>query len=181
MIGLENKTLASENLTFRLLKDCDKAALFPILGESETTRSAGFGAMVETEELEKFYVELTQYNTAVAILKGGECIGYIHVNKYVPDPPCRDARNIGIGFLIGKSHQRRGYGYEALRVMCAYLAHRFDNIWADYFIENIASGALLRKVGFKHDSEYELEFDTLGGEKKRIISTLLTREEILKW
>lgn len=42
MIGMENRTIHSKNLTFRLLRQEDKPFLYPILQEPETTRPAGF-------------------------------------------------------------------------------------------------------------------------------------------
>ena len=68
MIGMENRTLHSQNLTFRLLRQEDKPFLYPILQEPETTCPAGFPPVGTEEAFERFWNDLTQYNTAVAIL-----------------------------------------------------------------------------------------------------------------
>ena len=129
MIGMENRTLHSQNLTFRLLRQEDKPFLYPILQEPETTRPAGFPPVGTEEAFERFWNDLTQYNTAVAILLEDRCIGYYHVHKYRTDnPELKDKQCVGIGFLIGRRYCRRGFGTETLLTMDAFLLERFDCI-----------------------------------------------------
>lgn len=176
MIGFQGKTLSSEHLTFTLLREAHKADLAKILTEAETTVPAGFQPVTTEEEFEAFWSQLTAYNTAVAILLQGQCIGYYHVNKYVnSDPRYAGQSCVGIGFLIGKNYLRRGYGTETLITMNDYLLTRFDNIFGDYFLENTASRNTLLKCGFTEDDRYEMPFEELGA-VKQVVSTVLRRE-----
>ena len=176
MIGMENRTLHSQNLTFRLLRQEDKPFLYPILQEPETTRPAGFPPVQTEEAFERFWNDLTQYNTAVAILLEDRCIGYYHVHKYRTDNPERkDKQCVGIGFLIGRRYCRRGFGTETLLTMDAFLLERFDCIFADYFSENTASQKTIEKCGFRFDENYEMFFEELG-EQKQVVSNVLTRQ-----
>lgn len=176
MIGMENRTLHSQNLTFRLLRQEDKPFLYPILQEPETTCPAGFPPVQTEEAFERFWNDLTQYNTAVAILLEDRCIGYYHVHKYRTDNSERkDKQCVGIGFLIGRRYCRRGFGTETLLTMDAFLLERFDCIFADYFSENTASQKTIEKCGFRFDENYEMFFEKLG-EQKQVVSNVLTRQ-----
>ena len=176
MIGMESRTLYSQNLTFRLLRQEDKPFLYPILQEPETTRPAGFPPVQTEEAFERFWNGLTQYNTAVAILLEDRCIGYYHVHKYRTDnPELKDKQCVGIGFLIGRRYCRRGFGTETLLTMDAFLLERFDCIFADYFAENTASRKTIEKCGFRFDENYEMFFEELG-EQKQVVSNVLTRQ-----
>ncbi len=174
MIGFENIVLKSQHLTFRLLQEQDKEALAPILREPETTKPSGFLPVCTEEELEEFWKGLTRYQTGIAILLEGRCIGYYHVNKYIPDEPeYQEQTNVGIGFLIGKDYIGRGYGTETLLTLNAWLLTKVDNIWADYFVENTASKKTILKCGFREMSPYDMTFEALGGERKHVISNVL--------
>ncbi len=176
MIGFQGKKLSSEHLTFTLLQDVHKQELAEILTETQTTVPAGFPPVTTEEEFEAFWNRLTEYNTAVAILLQGRCIGYYHVNKYLnSDPRYAGQSCVGIGFLIGKDYLRRGYGTETLTVMNQYLLTRFDNIFGDYFLENTASRNTLLKCGFIEDDRYEMPFEELGT-VKQVVSTVLRRK-----
>ncbi len=172
MIGLKGKKLYSERLSFRLLEDCDKESLYPILQEPETTKPAGYLPLKNENEFEKFWDNLTAEGTGVAILLNGGCIGYYHALKYVPSQYA-EQKNIGIGFLIGKDYVRKGYGTETLMTLDKYLLTIYDNIWGDYFTENTASKKILEKCGFKYFETYEMNFECLNNEKKTVISNIL--------
>ena len=174
MIGFTGKALSSERLTFRLLEECDKPALAEIMRESETTLPAGVAPVTDPAAFESFWEGLTKYSTGIAILLNGRCIGYFHVNPYRPDEPeYQDKKNVGIGFLIGKSFLHRGYGEETLRTLNSFLLERFDCIWGDYFEGNAASQRLLEKCGFVPVSTYDMPFEELGGKTMHIFSNVL--------
>ncbi len=176
MIGMEGRILKSKRLSFRLLEDCDKLSLFRIVQEKETTIPSGFLPITDTDAFEAFWKGLTQYNTGVAILYHGGCIGYFHVNRWAPDEvEYKDKKNVGIGFLIGRNYLRQGFGTETLTTLNQYLLTQFDCIWGDYFEGNEASRKLLHKCGFIPVGTYDMIFDSLGGEKRHIYSNVLTR------
>lgn len=175
MLNIKEKTLKSKNLTFRLLNNEDKKDLYEILQEPETTLPVGKLPIKDQESFKVYWYNLTKDNSAISILLNGNCIGYYHFYKYIIDNPIhKDMNNVGIGFLIGKDYLHRGYGTEALLILNAYLLTIFDNIFADYFIENIASKKTLEKCGFKYLETYKMEFDELK-ETKLIASNVLSK------
>ena len=82
MIGLEGKTLRSERLSYRLMRDSDSSALRRILSSPEVSRPAGFLPAKSGEEFSRFFEEITMYKTCVAVLSGDALVGYVHVGKY---------------------------------------------------------------------------------------------------
>lgn len=87
MIGFENRILLSKRLTYRLLNESDKEALYEILSDKSVTEPAGFMPADTKEKFDDFFVELTKCNTGIAILNDEILIGYIHVDPYSSDLP----------------------------------------------------------------------------------------------
>lgn len=163
MIGLENKTLKSKRLTYRLLCEADKEALSEILSDRSVTEPAGFTPAESKAEFDEFFAELTQYNTGVAILSGDELIGYIHVHKYIPDlPEYIGKKCVSTGFVIGKEYQNKGYGTETLETLTAYLKQNFDYCFVSHFTDNVPSKRVIEKCGYRYLEEYTMFFEDLG-------------------
>ena len=81
---------------------------------------------------------------AVVKREGDELIGCVSLDRDNFNETPR------IGYWVGRAFWRRGYATEAAR---AIIAHGFDvlrleNIEGTHFLENPASGAVLRKLGF---------------------------------
>lgn len=166
MIGLENVTLQSARLEYRLLNDDDREPLSRLLQDPAVTEPGGFRPAQTPAAFDAFYAELTQYHTAIAILHQQELIGYLHVNKYVVEQePFSKKRCVSVGFAIGKAFQNQGFGTEALKFLTEYLLTRFDACFADHFIENLPSQRVIEKSGYSYFEEYKMFFDALGQEK----------------
>ena len=106
---------------------------------------------------------------------GREVIGYFHVNKYIPDKEEYRALNcVGVGFVIGKDYQNRGFGTEALTYLTEYLLTMFDACFADHFKENIPSKRVIEKSGYSYCEDYSMFFDGIGAEK--ICSSYIRRK-----
>ena len=165
MIGLENRTLQSKRLTYRLLCAADKAALREILADRSVTEPAGFLPAASEEEFDAFFAELTRHGTGLAILLGDALIGYIHVRKYVSEQAeYRDKKCVSTGFVIGKQYQNRGYATETLETLTAYLLQIFDFCVAGHFIDNAPSKRVIEKCGYRYLETYTLFFEELGRE-----------------
>ena len=163
MIGLENRTLQSERLTYQLLDAADKEAMCELLSDKSVTEPAGFLPADSQAEFDAFFAELTQYNTGIAILSGETLIGYIHVNKYVSDLPEYSGKKcVSTGFVIGKKYQNQGYATETLEAVTAYLKQRFDYCFADHFMDNEPSKKVLKKCGYHYIEKYTMFFEELG-------------------
>ena len=166
MIGLENKILRSERLSYRLLDERDKAELRVILSDEEVTRPAGFLPAKTQGEFDSFFETLTQYRTGVAVLLDKTLIGYIHVNKYRSSlPELKDKPCVSTGFVIGKDFWRKGYGSETLNTLTSYLLGIFAGCFADCFDDNLASEGLIRKCGYEYVEDYTMFFDGINETK----------------
>ena len=114
-------------------------------------------------QFDAFFAELTQYNTGIAVLSGETLIGYIHVNKYVPDLPEYSGKKcVSTGFVIGKKYQNQGYATETLETVTAYLKQMFDYCFADHFIDNEPSKKVIEKCGYHYVEQYTMFFEELG-------------------
>ena len=171
MIGLEGKTLRSQRMTYRLLEEGDKPALAALLRDREVTEPAGFLPPESPADFDRFFTELTLYQTGVAILAEDVLIGYFHVNPYRTDQePYAGQACVDVGFVVGKAFQGQGYGTEAVGALTAYLKDRFAWCFAAHFTENAASRRALEKCGY-----------TLLGAERVIIPALGEEKECLRW
>ncbi len=183
MIGMEGKTLTSERLAYRLIRPEDKPALAAMLADPDVTKPAGYLPAASEEEFDEFFDILLQKGNGVAVLlrddsaspaDGGELIGYLRANKYIPDEEhLKDKACVGLGFVIGKPYQCRGYGTEMLRTMTDYLLERFYMCYADCFVENEVSRRTIEKCGYRYAGDYAFWFEEFG-EKKQLHSFVRT-------
>ena len=167
MIGLENKVLQSEGLTFRLLNDTDKEALKEILSDSSVTEPAGFLPAADDAGFDAFFAELTRYDTGIAVVFGGVTVGYIHVNRHRSDlAGYKEKNGVSVGFVIGKKYQNRGFATTTLKTVTKYLKARFDYCAADHFEGNEPSKRVIEKCGYRFVEKYSMYFEEL---KKEIV------------
>lgn len=165
MIGLKDKTLKSERLTYRLLDDADKETLREILSDKNVTEPAGFTPAESNAEFDIFFAELTQYNTGIAILSKDVLVGYIHVHKYAPElPEYRGKKCVSTGFVIGKKYQNHGYATETLETVTMYLKQTFDYCFVSHFIGNMPSKRVIEKCGYHYLEKYTMFFEELGND-----------------
>lgn len=165
MIGLEDKTLRSKRLTYRLLDSSDREALYEMLSDRSVTEPAGFMPADSRESFDAFFAALTQYHTGIAIRYGENLIGYIHVNRYASDlPEYLGKKGVSTGFVIGKKYQNQGFATETLQTVTAYLKQRFDYCIADHFAGNEPSKRVIEKCGYRYLETYTMFFEELGKE-----------------
>lgn len=166
MIGLEGKVLESARLQYRLLEEEDQRALYGLLREDEVTKPAGFLPAKDEAAFEGFFRSLTQYGTGIGICLNGTLMGYCHVNPYRPDlPELKGKECVGLGFVIGREYQQKGFGMEMLEEITHYLLTRFDACFADCFEENDPSRKTIEKCGYRFVERYPMYFEELQEEK----------------
>lgn len=166
MISMENKTLRSARLEYRILNEEDKTALRAILANGSVTAPAGFMPAKSNDEFEAFFTSLTVHKTAIAILREGTLIGYVRVNRYVSDDAQYEGKNcVSTGFVIGSTYQKQGYGTEMLAFITKYLKTLFDFCFADCFEGNEASRTVIERCGYKFTEKYTMFFEELNEEK----------------
>lgn len=104
-----------------------------------------------------------------------EPIGYISVD--IP----YDILGIGeIAYLLGEKYQGKGYATEAIKATISYLfsERKLYMIEAKYNENNIASGKVLKKLGFKIDGILrDRRIDRITGERSSLVVCSMTKNE----
>ena len=157
------KTLETERLTLRELREDDAEEVFKNWTSddevSKYVRWVKHKSIEETKEYIKFEIERCKekdyYNWGIVLKESKELIGAIGAF------PSEDER-IEIGYNISKKHWRNGYTTEAAKKVVEYLNKEIGikRFRCGHAVLNPASGAVMRKVGFKFvkDDSYE-KFD----------------------
>lgn len=157
------KMLTTERLILRELVENDAEEMFKNWASddevSKYVRWSTHKNVDETKEYIKFEKEQCKkddyYNWGIVLKRTGELIGAIGAF------PSEDKR-IEIGYNISRKHWNNGYTTEAVKEVLRYLVYE-KNIYrfrCSHAVLNPASGAVMRKAGFKysHDAVYE-KFD----------------------
>ena len=157
------KTLVTERLILRMLEEEDAEEMYKNwASDDEVTKYVRWSThknVDETKEYIKFEKEQCKkhnyYNWGIVLKQTGELIGAIGAF------PSEDER-IEVGYNISRKYWNNGFTTEALKEVLRYLSKE-ENIYkfrCSHAILNPASGAVMRKVGFKysHDAIYE-KFD----------------------
>lgn len=108
------------------------------------------------------YIELLERK----ILEGKNNIGYYWIARHKQDNSLVGAMNVNkirnsdkmqVGFQISKKYWHQGYGTELCKGVVEQVITkiRFEELYAVYDIENIASKKILHKSGFEVCREYE--------------------------
>jgi len=151
-IALNNDIIETEHLLLRRWKLTDAEVLYKYACDPEVGPHAGWPPHKSVEESRKIIREVftNDYTWAVVLKETNEpigCMGYYPFGKSNIEIAKNDAE---VGYWIGKLHWNKGYCTEALQAMIHY-CHEKKNcqtLWADFFIDNPASGRVMEKCGF---------------------------------
>lgn len=94
---------------------------------------------------------LPQFFITVPSAEGTKLIGSVGLS--------RDGDDVELGYWIARSHWGQGYATEAARAVLSQaraMGHR--RIVAGHFVDNPASGRVLRKVGFRPTGERRIRY-----------------------
>lgn len=145
-------TIVTERLILRRWHESDAEALFALASDPDVGPHAGWSAHKSVEEsLQVIRDIFTNDCTWAIICKETEeligCMGYYPHGVSNIEIGKNDAE---VGYWIGKPHWNNGYCTEALKAMMNYCQKelKFSTLWADFFIDNPASGRVMQKCGF---------------------------------
>ena len=151
-LAFHQDTIVTERLLLRRWKPSDAEALYKYACDPEVGPHAGWPPHKNVEESKMIIRELltNDYTWAVILKETNEpigCMGYYPFGKSNIEIGENDAE---VGYWIGKPHWNKGYCTEALQAMIHYCYEKknFQTIWADFFIDNPASGRVMEKCGF---------------------------------
>lgn len=144
--------METERILLRRWQESDANSLFKYASDPDVGSRAGWPVHKSVgESLEVIRTYFANDATWAVVLKDtSEPIGCVGYNDYRSSFIKIGENDCEIGYWIGKPFWNKGICTDALRLLieeCTRLRY-FDNIWADHFESNLASGAVLRKCGF---------------------------------
>lgn len=145
--------METERILLRYWCDGDTEALFNYASDPDVGSRAGWPPHKSVKESREIIRTVFNNDTTWAIeLKAtGEAIGAI---GYGPSCDCnlpaREGEPIA-GYWIAKPYWNQGLCTEALQAMIDYCFNvkHFQTLWADFFVDNPASGRVMEKCGFQ--------------------------------
>lgn len=145
--------LQDDSIKLRALETTDLDLLYTIENDTEFWEVSS-NLIPFSKDLLRSYLknahqdiyEAKQLRLIVSTLKTSEVIGMVDLFDFSP----RHNR-AGIGILILKPHQAKGYGSQALRLFCDYAFKHLDlhQLYANIPVSNKRSLALFSNLGFK--------------------------------
>ena len=164
--------METERILLRHWEEADAEALFKFASDPDVGPRAGWPAHQSVEESREIIRTFFNNDTtwAIVLKETGEAIGcmgyYTHEASNIPigENDCE------VGYWVGKPFWNRGICTEALKLMldhCVQVKH-FENIWADHFIGNPASGKVMEKCGFTDTGMLNRCDCLVGGDKEMV-------------
>ena len=147
--------LETSRLRFRPWFDSDAPALYKYASDPDVGPRAGWPPHQSVEDSLQIIRTLFSgdHMWALELKETGEpigCMGYYAYGESNIDIAPDDAE---LGYWIAKPYWNQGLCTEALQAMidhCFNVKH-FQTLWADFFVDNPASGRVMEKCGF-HDT-----------------------------
>ena len=139
--------METERILLRHWQESDAESLFKYASDPDVGPRAGWPAHKSEEEsreiIRTFFHNETTW--AIVLKETGEAIGcigyYTHETSNIPigENDCE------VGYWVGKPYWNKGICTEALKLMLDYCINEkhFENIWADHFTGNPASGRVM--------------------------------------
>ena len=153
---MNNSIINTDRLILRHWKETDAEDLYKYASDPEVGPHAGWPVHKSLNESRNVINTIFSNNTtwAIELKETNEVIGcigyYIHGVSNI-DIGENDAE---IGYWIGKPYWNKGLCTEALKAIILYCKDKFDTLWADFFVNNPASGRVMEKCGFIDTGKY---------------------------
>ena len=164
--------METERILLRHWLESDAEALFKYASDPDVGPRAGWPAHKSVEESREIIRTFFNNDTtwAIVLKETGEAIGcigyYTHETSNIPigENDCE------VGYWVGKPYWNKGICTEALKLMLDYCINEkhFENIWADHFTGNPASGRVMEKCGFIDTGMLNKCSQLVGGDKDMV-------------
>lgn len=164
--------MQTERIILRRWLESDAESLFKYASSEDIGPRAGWPAHRSQEESLTVIREIFSNDTTWAIIlkETGEAIGCIgYFTRATSNIPIGE-NDCEVGYWIGKPYWNQGICTEALRLLLDYCINvmHFENIWADHFTGNPASGRVMEKCGFTDTGNLNRCSNLLGGDKEMV-------------
>ena len=164
--------METERILLRYWQKSDAEALFKYASDPDVGPRAGWPAHKSVEESREIIRTFFHNDTtwAIVLKETGEAIGcigyYTHETSNIPigENDCE------VGYWVGKPFWNQGICTETLKLMLDYCINEkhFENIWADHFTGNPASGRVMEKCGFSDTGMLNRCSQLVGGDKEMV-------------
>ena len=164
--------MQTERLLLRRWEDADAEALFKYASDPDVGTRAGWPPHQSVEDSLTVIKDIFQkYPMWAIVLKDtNEPIGSIgYLTQAESNIPIGE-NDCEVGYWVAKPYWNKGICTEALRLLLDYCQNEkhFDNIWADYFTKNPASGRVMQKCGFEDTGKLRQCSHLVGGDKDMV-------------
>ena len=180
-LAFHQDTIVTERLLLRRWKLSDADALYKYACDPEVGPHAGWPPHENVEESKMIIRELftNDYTWAVILKETNEpigCMGYYPFGKSNIEIGENDAE---VGYWIGKPHWNNGYCTEALQAMIHYCYEKkhFQTLWADFFVDNPASGRVMEKCSFTDTGKENYCSNLYHGEDRPVHIMILEKKQ----
>lgn len=116
-------------------------------------------SVASIEKALKRYEIGRNYRWAIALRENNDIIGVIDLLKFD-----EEANSCSFAYMLGQDFWGKGYGTEALNAVMefAFTKMEIEKIEAEHFGANIASGAVMRKVGMTYQGTVPAKYEKNG-------------------
>ena len=164
--------MQTERLLLRRWEDADAEALFKYASDPDVGTRAGWPPHKSLEDSLTVIREIFRSDTmwAIVLKETNEPIGSIgYLTQAQSNIPIGE-NDCEVGYWVAKPYWNQGICTEALRLLLDYCQNEkhFDNIWADYFTNNPASGRVMQKCGFEDTGKLHQCPHLVGGDKDMV-------------
>lgn len=164
--------MQTERILLRRWQETDAEALYKYASDPDVGSHAGWSAHKSVEESSEIIRTVFNNDTtwAIVLKETNEpigCMGYFtHETSNIPI----GKNDCDVGYWVARPYWNQGICTEALRLMLDYCLRvkHFDNIWADHFVANPASGRIMQKCGFTDTGKLNRCSHLMGGDKDMV-------------
>lgn len=161
--------METERILLRHWQETDAATLFKYASDPDVGPCAGWPAHKSVHEsLEVIRTFFNNDSTWAIVLKEtNEPIGCICYYTHETSNIKIGRNDCEVGYWVGKPFWNRGICTESLRLILDYCINvkHFENIWADCFTGNPASGRVMEKCGFTDTGILNKCSNLVGGDR----------------
>ena len=165
--------LENERIFLRYWKESDAKDLFEAASNPNIGLNAGWSPHKDINESLEIIKTIFNNNSTYAIeykenKKVIGCIGYLTKDK--SHLKNLKENEVEIGYWISEDYWNKGICTEALKIIIKYCfeVKKYDTIWGTFFTDNLASGRVMEKCGFKDTNEQTYLSDLIEGKDKLV-------------